>query len=634
MCGVAGVIGRWDALDATRFRDSASELMRMRGPDSAGAAALVNGRFVDASSGVVPMDSSVLLVHRRLAVLDVSDAGAQPMLAGDGTAALCYNGEIYNYEELALRLGRREWKGQSDTEVLLEWMRARRPIDDLVGMFAFAFVDASRDEALLVRDEYGVKPLFIARLGSALAFASDVRVLLTLPGLPRRPTMSRLVEYLQGGAVSTKGPETAFEGIELLMPGECMRLQMGRREVSKERWAPMQTAVFRGTFFDAKEAVREALVRSVRLHLKSDVQVGAALSGGLDSSAIVCAAHGILGDDASIQAVSHIADAAAYSEESWIDIAAQASGSVVHKVWPRPEEFPADVDDLILSQGEPIASTSVYAQYRVFKAARAAGVTVMLDGQGADELLAGYAHYRAPWLSECLRTGRWRQAHATLAGDYAVGRASASNTIMLLARDYLPAWARRSSASLVGRPALPEWVRIGAGSASRSASSVSRARREGLRSALEHSIATSLQGLLRYEDRNSMRFSIESRVPFLGRDLARLLRSMPAAYLYGPRGESKYVLREAVRGMVPDALVDRRDKIGFENDEVRWLRASAEWAREVVASADAARHGYDSSKLSRALEAVISGRQPALARRVWASLFALRWQQLFRVSIT
>ncbi len=635
MCGIAGIVGTWDRADLTAFRDRALSLMECRGPDGWGAMAVRNGACIDVSHGAVPADTRVLFVHRRLAVLDPSSAGAQPMIDHNGAAAMTYNGEVYNYDALRAQLAHpaTSYRGSSDSEVVLRWLASGNDASAFTGMFALAWVDVTRGTVSLVRDAFGIKPLFIARAGNAVAFASDPRVLLNLPSVATSVDHVRLGEFLRYAAVTSSGARTAFASVEQLPPGGCLRIDVatGRAEQSQWNLAPAVSR-FTGSFAQATAQVREAFIESTRLHLKSDVRVGCALSGGIDSSAVACTMRLLLGSSGEIHAVSHIASEAGYSEERWIDLAAQAARATVHKVHPLPEDLPADLDDLILSQGEPIAGTSLYAQYRVFAKARAVGLTVMLDGQGADELLAGYTYYRAYLARERISEGRLRAAWQVLRGADARGVLKALGVPMLTARTYLPTRIADSLGGFTGRPALPAWVRLLHRSEYYSVQDRHRKRRgASLQAALRDSMETSLQGLLRYEDRNSMRFSIESRVPFLERDLVALLQSMPSEFLIGPSGQTKYVFREAMRGIVPDAILDRRDKVGFENDEARWLLACRAWASEVVQRAESRTGTVDGARLKGAWQQFLSQPRAALARRLWATLLYLRWTELLGV---
>ena len=342
------------------------------------------------------------------------------------------------------------------------------------------------------------------------------------------------------------------------------------------------------SFEEAARSVRELFLDNVRLHLRSDVPVGAALSGGIDSSAIVMSMR-YLDPRLDIHTFSFIADDAAINEERWVDIVAGAAHATAHKIQLGPDELIADLDHLVEVQGEPFISTSMYAQYRVFQAAQRAGIKVMLDGQGADELLAGYSTYRLARIASLLRAGEW---------DQAIRLAQPERMSMHGWKLFVRALGRAAPASVQGvlrrvlrRGAMPPWLntawfrerQVGP------ASSLHVDDQELLKQELYRTLTeSSLPQLLHYEDRNSMAFSIESRVPFLTAALVGLLFSLPEHYILSTNGTTKAVFRHAMRGIVPDAILDRKDKIGFPTPERHWLLSARSWVGRVLASDAAA----------------------------------------------
>jgi asparagine synthase (glutamine-hydrolysing) len=330
---------------------------------------------------------------------------------------------------------------------------------------------------------------------------------------------------------------------------------------------------FRGTFEQAAEELRARFVDSVRLHLRSDVPVGAALSGGIDSSAIVAAMRS-LEPSLELHTFSYIASDPQLSEERWVDMAAGAACATVHKTRADAGELLADLDRLLACQDEPFGSTSIYAQHRVFRLAREAGIKVMLDGQGADELLAGYHTFAAARLASLVRQGRWGEvvSFARKASTFP-GRGA----LLAWAGEFLlPPGMQAPFRRLVGQELVPAWLNgnwfVERGVRLTPAKYTFSASKDTLREQLHRATTwSSLPMLLRYEDRNSMAFSIESRVPFLTHELAAFVLSLPEEFLISPDGTSKAVFRQAMRGLVPDAILDRRDKIGFATPEHEWM---------------------------------------------------------------
>jgi asparagine synthase (glutamine-hydrolysing) len=364
------------------------------------------------------------------------------------------------------------------------------------------------------------------------------------------------------------------------------------------------------------------------MHLRSDVPLGSALSGGIDSSSIVMAIRH-LDSQAQIHAFSFIADDQAISEERWVDIVGREAGAHLHKVRTTAGELAADLDTVMRVQDEPVGGTSAYAQYQVFRAARSAGIKVMLDGQGADEILGGYRHYLGARLASLLRHGQWSDAMKFL---QALSRLEGFGGYQGLAccADYLLPPALQSIARrFVGKDVLPLWLnRIwfaerGVGPAFVNYTTV----RDVLRESLSRSLGQALPPLLRYEDRNSMASSVESRVPFLTPELVSFLQGLPEEYIIAPDGTSKAVFRKAMRGIVPDAILDRRDKVGFVTPERTWLKVLDGLVRAILGS-DAAHQVpfLDLRVAQQEWESVRDGRRP-FDFRIWRWVNLIRWTE-------
>jgi len=583
MCGIAGRL--WAPVQEPPLRPLQQALAQLqhRGPDDQGLE-----RFVLEAG-------SLELAHRRLAILDLTPAGHQPMLSLDGRYAIVFNGEIYNFLELRQTLAAQghRFRTQSDTEVLLAAWAAwgADSLPKLRGMFAFAVLDRQQQTLTCVRDAFGIKPLYFAADARGFCFASELPALVAL--LPKAPAPDQqwLLDYLVSGSYDS-GARTALAGVKALLPGHWFQVDCSRpwSTVSipePHRWWWPQLSERRDlSFADAADELRERLFANVRLHLRSDVALAAALSGGLDSSAVVCAMRQ-LEPDLELHTFTFTAPGSPVDESSWAQRINQATGAQAHPLVVRPEELLLDLPALIAAQGEPFGSTSIYAQYRVFQAAREAGITVMLEGQGADELLAGYGGFPVARLSSLVQqgdaAGLLRFAHGWSQGP-GNGRRRAALT---LAASLLPSGLRDRAMASLQRWQQPSWLSRGWLHSSGLSPGVllpsGMPPREGADSvpvgrqlvgALRHTLlGGNLQRLLRHGDRNSMHWSIESRVPFLTHDLADFLLSLPEAYLVSSDGVSKHLLRTALRGLVPDVVLDRRDKVGFATPEPLWLKA-------------------------------------------------------------
>lgn len=641
MCGIAG-IARLDNTTVAPARIAAMvAALGHRGPDDRGFLALPQeGEARVATEPDVAVGARVALGHTRLAIVDLSAGGHQPMGTPDGRHYLVFNGEIYNHVELRLALAQhgRSFHSHSDTEVLLALLAEQglAALPQLVGMYAFAWLDVSRRRLQLVRDPFGIKPLYWTRRTDGLAFASEIPALIEAdPTQPRRAHPQRLYDYLRFG-LTDDGIDTLLADVKQVPPGHWLGIDLGTGELdgphphawpAGPRWAGE-------TFDDAAERVRALFLESLRIHRRSDVSLGVAISGGIDSSAILCGLRHVEGQDADLRAFSYVADDPTISEADWVACAAGAAGARVETVTPRPEDLVADLDRLVARQGLPFGSTSIYAQYRVFALAAEAGVKVLLDGQGADEMLGGYRTYLATRWVSLVRARRFGEAArflARVAGrlgpEAADFLARAGGRVLpdkfaplarrLVGEDLAPAWLDESWFAAHGVHPSPLWR-----------STAREALREHLQQALSR---TSLPMLLRYEDRSSMAFSLESRVPYLDARLVGYVLSLPEAHWISPAGESKAVFRRAMRGIVPDAILDRRDKIGFATPEHRWLAALGPWVDSVLGSETvrqipALRPAAMAASWSRART-----RRQGFDGRIWRWINLVRWAEQLEV---
>ena len=639
MCGIAGCAVRGPDVVRPEWLSSMATALQHRGPDDRG--------FLQWSSGEPELGRNpdlrpgqVGLVHQRLAILDLSEKGWQPMRSHDGHKHLVYNGEIYNYVELReeLRRAGHEFSSSGDSEVLLaalsEWGTAA--LDRLVGMFAFAMLDSERRTLTLARDPFGIKPLFYATWPGGVAFASEIKALLELPPVSRRASARAVHDYLREGALAGND-SSFFADVHQLPPAHSVTISLDTPDqVSPRRyWSLPAVRDIELPFDAAAEQLRELFVDSIRLHLRSDVPIGTALSGGIDSSAVVAAGRWVGGSDVDIRTFSYIADDPALSEEKWVDLQADAAGAKGKKVCPPVGDLVRDLDRLIRVQDEPFGSTSIYAQYRVFSLAADAGIKVMLDGQGADEMLAGYPPYVPARVASMLRSGQVASGLALArASSRNPGAASAATIAGKGMMSMLPAAAARAARRRFGTAdGADEWIDA-QWFRERGVDAVAHRADHSLGDALLRDFGRdSLPGLLRYEDRNSMAFSIESRVPFLTPAISDFVFRLPEQHLIGADGTSKSVFRAAMRGLVPDAILDRKDKIGFATPERQWFQALRPWIGDVLTAADPA--GVPVLKLDAVrseLDEVLDGRH-AFGWHIWRWINLIRWTELYNVDM-
>lgn len=617
MCGIAGFI--LDEINplAADWLTTMTQRLYHRGPDDGGAVAFgMNGDPVVRRTlgkpeakvdwGYVPV--KIGLGARRLAVVDLSPAGHQPMSSPDGRVWLAYNGEIYNHAKLRdeLRAGGMSFKGHSDTEVLLAAYRAWGCdcFERLEGMWAAAIVDWRAGRLILSRDRLGIKPLYVSRFDGGMAFASEIKSLLVLPGTARGVNQARLRDFLCDGMIDHT-EDTLFEGIWSVPPGCWVELDvrapgaMRAGGAVRRYWQP---CVEWSDVPDAPRRVAQSLSESVVAHVHADVPIGSCLSGGVDSSAIVSLAHQLRTDNPGSH--SHLTqhtftaslpgcelDEAAYAKV----VVEACPGLEWHVVQPTPQGLIEQMTALIWHQEQPFGSPSIYMQWEVMRLAGEIGVTVLLDGQGGDELFCGYEGYVPSYLAHLLRRGRvptfWREYRAAKASSFRDAGLMKHVMAALLPEDLrgrlrMRGYARRRP-WLAGElfrcdpsPGMCETLGL---SPAKPLEGLSQAPAlmQRLWSVLRHE---SLPALLRFEDRNSMAFSIESRVPYLARSVVELAMRLPMRDKIRD-GSLKVVLRQAMHGIVPGLVLDRRDKIGFSAPTAEWMRGGLRnWWLEAVTS--------------------------------------------------
>lgn len=639
MCGIAGLVTNSGPIEpgvmCRMFRR-----LGHRGPDDSGYLFFSNGETrVGRQLPCLDPVTGVALLHRRLSILDLSTGGWQPMSTADQRYHIVFNGEIYNYLELRQELEElgHIFRSSSDTEVLLasyaEW--GKKALLRFVGMFAFALLDTTARTLLLARDFFGIKPLYYTSRPGSLAFASEIKALLELPWIRRRVNSGRLYDYLRYGHTDHTS-ETLFAEVHQLAPAHLLEISIDdpRPGGQEAYWKLDLSSPTEISFEDAAEKVRELFFENVRLHLRSDVPLGTALSGGIDSSSIVAVIRALHPRDVELHTFSYIAADPKINEESWIDLVTQATGAIPHKVRPGAEEILADLDSLIVAQDEPFGSTSICAQYCVFRLARESGIKVMLDGQGADEILGGYRYYMAARLASLVRQNKWDEALRFL-GKSSEWPDVTTLGMLLRAVDFLlPETWQGLARRLVGKDLVPSYLNA-AWFRERNVKPISPhslKEKHVLKDLLHQTLTeTSLPHLLRYEDRNSMAFSIESRVPFLSPKLAQFMLSLPEDYVIPSDGTSKAVFRHAMRGIVPDAILNRRDKIGFATPERDWLKSLRPWVERVLASDSASQiPALNVKKVRQEWDAVVRGRKP-FDSRVWRWVNLIQWSQQMTV---
>jgi len=634
MCGILGAFSAGITCTTKNSREKAMHELAHRGPDDLG----MEEYFLSSVSA--------FLGQTRLSIIDLSPGGHQPFESQDGRYSIVFNGEIYNYLELKQDLHRlgHTFQTQSDTEVLLhawiEW--GENCISRLLGMFAFAILDKYLQKAFLVRDAFGIKPLFYSAKHGNFVFASEIPALAELSMLDRQLNQSAAIDFLRYGKYD-RSENTFLENVSQILPGNLIELNLtgGLSDFTiKKWWKPNLSKPIKISFEDAAEELRSLFLSSVSKQMRSDVPLAAALSGGVDSSGILGAMR-YLEPDAELKSFSYISADASTSEEQWVDLVNRYTNAKPHKIYIDGTSMMNELDNLIIKQGEPFGSTSIYAQYKVFEAARLEGIKVILDGQGADELFAGYHGYQHSRIDSLTENHNYAQLAKFLFGWSRYPNRPVEQTIKYAISKFMPQLLRSSLRNRNRVGAQPSWIskeftmrelEINKGWDNfESFSGVNWNGRRVSEQLYKDLTRMSLPSLLRHADRNSMAWSIESRVPFLTNEIAEFALCLPEEFLISPEGESKSVLRAALRGLVPEEVLYRRDKIGFqtpENDLMR-NRILIDHIRECSFSNEGI---LDKSQVLKFAQAYLEG-NCSDTRQFWRLYNFIRWSQLMNVNI-
>jgi asparagine synthase (glutamine-hydrolysing) len=613
MCGIAGISYFNDVAKTGEIKRMTHSL-RHRGPDDEGFLGVnfesrnvypligkesrIEGRSIEDFHQTV----NLMLGHRRLSILDLSAAGHQPMGNEDESLWIVHNGEIYNYLEIRRELEPlgHTFRSKTDTEVILhayeEW--GTDCLKHFNGMWAFAIVDLNTKRIFCSRDRMGVKPFYYFYDGKRFCFASEIKALLHIEHFSIEPNEQMIADYLFSGHLDHTH-QTFFKNIFQLRPGECLLFENNRMLI-QSYWDidGKQTRFAKESEYS--ERLCELLKDSIRLRLRSDVPIGSCLSGGLDSSSIVCLANKLMFDGQMIdprlvgqrqKTFSSCFENPAYDERKFIELVIDQTGAERNFVFPQAKEFYEEMTKLIWHQDEPFGSTSIYAQWEVMRLSKEREVIVLLDGQGVDEMLAGYTPAFYYFLAQFLARGRLLRWMKEIKAFRHRQNVTLSRLLKGVLGVLLPSWGRvgiqrmtQTGSALANRTFRNHCLRPFAG-ANKFEDALNNYLYEAFRFA-------ALPGLLHYEDRNSMAFSLETRLPFLDFRLVEYLFSLPPSQKIR-EGGNKVVLRNAMKGILPEAIRNRTDKMGFATPEDIWFRTVLRKPiHEMIHSKSFAERGY------------------------------------------
>lgn len=613
MCGISGIVNLDGRDPSTEELGTMMKCMRHRGPND-------HGRFVEKGLG---------LGFVRLSIIDLSEAGHQPMFSPDERYVMIYNGEIFNYIELRKELCRKGYPfhTQTDSEVLLtayrEWGEDMLP--RLNGMWSCLIYD--REERVLfgARDRYGIKPFYYCQDGNRLLFASEIPSILAVLGKKPTPNQQVLFDFLVFNRTD-QTEETFFNEIKRLNHGHYFKVRLGSDGLSKglqpKPWYRLRDNL--KTPFQNHEEYRECFSSAVGLRLRSDVPVGVCLSGGLDSSSIASV---LLNDydKEDLRTFSAVYGKGKTGDESNFISLFESQLKHMHYIYPDEHHLMADIQAFVRAQGEPVPSTSPYAQYKVMELAKD-HVTVTLDGQGADEELAGYHYFFGFYFKDLLRQGKMGRLASEMGHYYKKHQSLYGLKSFLFF--LLPA-AMRTQVRVMEKGYLdPTFFRTQSKQDSSIAAELYGSK--GLTESLINHFEYKLEHLLKWEDRNSMCFSLEARVPFL--DYRLVERILPAAgELIIKDGMTKHILREAMKGTLPEAIRMRRDKLGFDTPQDEWFRTPVfrKYIEQLIHSPSFASRGLVDVKKVQALYQRHLDRKGHYAKEIWKWINLENWYQQF-----
>jgi len=613
MCGIAGIINFKGNKIKQSDIDSMLDVMKYRGPDD-------RDIFIKDNIG---------LGHLRLSIIDLTKGGHQPMFDKTEQKLIVYNGEIYNYLELKKELenlGHR-FSTKSDTEVILasynQW--GEDCVKRFNGMWSFVIFNIKNKKIFASRDRFGVKPFFYYCDNRQFVFASEIKAILrVLPRNFREVNHSFLYKFLDKG-IPFGNQETVFVGIKFLPPGHNLFLNDdGKIKIEKHWDFDLDKFRKKYDYKNPKETLKELLEDAIRLRMRSDVPVGVCLSGGIDSSIIVSVLSKKLGYKINtFSTIYRFSEYPDYSEEEYIKAVVRDCGTIPHYVYPRPDKFFEILDKIVWHHDEPVQMPGTYSHWHVMSLAKDK-VIVLLDGQGADEIFAGYPYYLPYYLADLLKAGlfeRFISERKRMLGETGVDYGWKD-----IARNFLPDGFFRIKYNLF--PKKRRQDELLSDDFLKYKSELELKVPDRFKDYLSRELyrtftTTNLPMLLNYEDRISMAFSLESRVPFLDYRIVEF--GFGLSYKEKINGSNKTILREAFRDLLPQKINQRKDKRGFPTPTEHWFRKELKdkiW--EIIDSPEFIRHNiFNKERVADYFKKHLTGENNE--RMLWRILTTESW---------
>ena len=626
---MCGIVGFWDAnsdYDKNQVVESMMNAIAHRGPDD-------QGTFINKSN-------DIYFGHQRLSVIDLK-TGHQPMHSADGRFTIVYNGEIYNYIELRenLKSQGNQFITESDTEVILQLYstHGKDMLNYLNGMFAFAIYDHEKNSLFLARDHLGVKPLYYYQDNDFFAFASEIKALLAHPKIKAAANMQRLNEYLTFQMVL--GNETLFENIYKIEPGHYLEVVDQKIESDVEYWSLHYDINESKNEDEFAEEIRSLLHDSLSKQIRSDVPLGAFLSGGIDSSLVsTLASKYYSGTLKTFTGGFKIAPE--YDESQYARLVSEKIGSDHFELFPEASDFADVFEKLVYHMDEPAAGPGLFPQYMISKLA-ASQVKVVLGGQGGDEIFGGYARYSVAYLEQCLKGAIFETQEE---GKHVVTLSSIVESLPML-QQYFPMIRNQFRQGLF-EGMDKRYFRL----INRSPNIGKYYSREVLETRDHEAIVdkfnsifnkpdtasyfnkmtyfdlkTLLPALFHVEDRVSMAVSLESRVPLCDYRLVELAATIPPTMKYSG-GKTKYMLIKAIKDLLPKEIIHRKDKMGFPTPLNQWTKGPLkEYFLDILNSQKARERGlYNVNQIEQQML-----KSPKFSRDLWGMLNIELWHRTF-----
>lgn len=662
MCGIAGVFVRDGGLDRKVIRDMTFSI-RHRGPDDEGYLFYntYNGKLDISGALDTPQDVygrsfayspkkefnevsgefNLFLGHRRLSIIDTSPSGHQPMCNDDGKVWIVFNGEIYNYIEIREELKRMGFRFNTscDTEVILKAYEAwdERCLDKFIGMWAFVILDLRKNIIFGARDRFGVKPFYYYKDDKHFSFASEIKSILCLPFYKKGINEKAVFDYLVNG-LEEFDDESFFKNIFELKPSNYFLFNLKNGDFKAFIYYSLPYRMDFEDFSEDRakgfaERIRELTFKAVDIRLRSDVPVGTCLSGGLDSSSIVCIINKLLqekeipvvGDRQKVFTASY--KDSKIDESSWAKIVVDRTKTSWYQTFPVADDLLNDLENLVYYQDIPFGSTSIYAQYRVMKLAKENGVKVLLDGQGGDELFGGYHTYFKVYLAELIFQGHYSLFLKELKEIRISGAKPLKGVLKNILSPLLPGWVKRYSILIRN----PLYKYLNKGFLNKFRDRIFLINSSNLNDFLaKHISFLNLKTLLKYEDRNSMRFSLEARTPFADdKNLIEEVFQMPSSYKIH-NGWTKYLLRLAMEDVLPKEIQWRRDKIGFATPEKQWIEINDEFFKGCIINSNM-ENIFDVKEIINGWDNFLREEKNDSITNIWRIINLVLWGKIYRL---